>query len=94
MPIKNFKNKGLKELFETGKTAKLGKNYHENGLLILDHINAITDLKDCNGVKDFHELKGNRKHIYSMHVTGNYCITFKWNEGTKEVYDIDFEDYH
>lgn len=53
---------------------------------------AITDLKDCEGVKDFHELKGERKGTFSMHVTGNYCITFKW-DGT-DVYDVEFEDYH
>ena len=61
-------------------------------LLILDHIASIADLRDCVGVRDSHELKGDRKGTYSMHVSSNYCITFRWENG--EVADADFEDYH
>jgi proteic killer suppression protein len=92
MGIRNCRNKGLEELYVRGKSRHIGARYQANILRILDHLAAITDLKDCEGVKDFHELKGERKGTFSMHVTGNYCITFKWN-GT-DVYDVDFEDYH
>lgn len=92
MGIRNCRSKGLEELYVRGKSRHIGARYHTNILRILDHLTAITDLKDCEGVKDFHELKGDRKGTFSMHVTGNYCITFKW-DGT-DVYDVDFEDYH
>jgi proteic killer suppression protein len=82
----------LEELYVKGRTAKIGKESHRKALLILDHIASITDLKDCVGVRDFHELKGDRKGTYSMHVTGNYCITFRWEDG--DAIDVDFEDYH
>lgn len=55
-------------------------------------LDDLEDIKDCVGIKDFHELKGSRKGIYSIHVTGNYCITFKWDG--EHAYDLDFEDYH
>ncbi len=92
MGIKNCRHKGLEELFIKGKSRRIDKRYHKNAILILDLLDAIADLKDCNGVKDFHELKGNRKGTYSMHVSGNYCITFKWDG--QDVYDVYFEDYH
>lgn len=92
MAITRFRHKGLEELFVKGRTGKLGRQYHENVMLILDHLDGIDDLVDCAGVKDFHALRGDRRGTYSMHVSGNYCITFRWEDG--HVTDVDFEDYH
>jgi len=92
MGIRSCKHKGLKELYVNGETRKIGVRYLRNIWLILDLLDSVTDIKDCEGIKSFHELKGNRKSTYSLHVTGNYCITFKWDG--EHVYDLDFEDYH
>lgn len=92
MGIRNCKHKGLEELYVKGRTKHIGTRFHANTLRILDHLAGITSLQDCEGVKDFHELKGDRKGTYSMHVTGNWCITFQWSGS--DVYDLDFEDYH
>ena len=92
MGIRNFRHKGLREIFEDGRSSRLGKNFHKNALLILDHLNAISNLDDCKGVKGLHSLKGKRKGTYAMHVSGNYVITFKWDNG--DVIDVNFEDYH
>ncbi len=40
----------------------------------------------------FHELKGGRAGTYSVQVTGNWRITYKW-DGADAV-DVDLEDYH
>lgn len=92
MPIEKIRHKGLRELFETGKTAKVSKRYHANCLLILDLLDAVSDLEDCQGVKDFHESSGDRKGEFSMHVSGNYCITFTFDD--ENVTILDLEDYH
>ncbi len=92
MGIRNCRHKGLQELFVSGRSARLGVRYAKNALRILDVLNRMQDPQDCAGLKDFHELKGNRKGTYSMHVTGNYCITFKWDG--RDAYDLNFEDYH
>jgi proteic killer suppression protein len=92
MGIKDCRHKGLQELYKTGRTARIGKRYHKNILMILDFLAAIHHIDDCTGVKDFHPLAGSRKNTYSMHVTGNYCITFEWDG--QDVGHIDFEDYH
>ncbi|HEY1615730.1 MAG TPA: type II toxin-antitoxin system RelE/ParE family toxin [Rhizomicrobium sp.] len=39
-----------------------------------------------------HELKGARKGIWSMSVTGNWRLTFRLEGET--VHDVDLEDYH
>jgi len=87
-----IKHKGLRELFERGTSAKVAPKLHANAILILDHLDAIVSLEDCEGVKDFHPLKGERAGEYSMHVSGNWCITFTFEDGGVEV--LDLEDYH
>ncbi len=90
--ILSFKNKGLRELFEKGKSAKIHKDYHKRCLVRLDVIDAAEKLEEMNlpGF-DFHALEGNPKR-YSIHVNGPMCITFEWNDG--EVSRLDFENYH
>lgn len=90
MAIDSIKNKGFRELFETGKTNKIGTNYHRKLLDLLDMLDAATHIKDLKGVSDFHVLKGNRKGQYCMHVNGPKIITFGFDDG--EVTNINFEN--
>jgi len=92
MPITRIRHKGLRELFERGASAKVSLKLQANAILILDHLDAIVTLTDCEGVKDFHPLKGSRDGQYSMHVSGNWCITFTFEAGSVVV--LDLEDYH
>lgn len=92
MAITTFRNKNLKWLFDTGHCFKINPDHHHTLLLILDFLNAIGHISDCRSQFGFHKLKGQRKDEYSMKVSGNYRITFKWNG--RDVYDVDYEDYH
>ncbi len=58
----------------------------------LDQLDAagIPEDMDTPG-NDFHPLKGKPKR-YSVHVNGNFCITFEW-DGTDTI-RVDLEDYH
>ena len=40
----------------------------------------------------FHPLKGDRKNTYSVSVSGNWRITFKFVEG--DATGVNLEDYH
>ena len=62
----------------------------ERMLDLLDACATPTDMA-VPGFK-FHELKGDRKGTFSISVTGNYRITFRF-EGEDAV-DVDLEDYH
>ena len=41
---------------------------------------------------ELHELKGNRKGTWSIEVTANFRITFRFKNG--DAYEVDMEDYH
>ena len=92
MGIAHFKHKGLREVFEAGKSAKIRPDMKKNILRILDMIDAIASPEDLQGVKDFHPLVGSRKGVYSLHVNKNFCITFTW-DGV-DANDVNLEDYH
>lgn len=40
----------------------------------------------------FHELKGDRRGTFAVTVSGNWRITFRWND--EGPYDVEMEDYH
>jgi toxin HigB-1 len=40
----------------------------------------------------FHPLKGQRKGVYAISVTGNYRLTFRFEKG--DVLDVNLENYH
>ena len=41
-----------------------------------------------------HHLTGDRKGTWSLTVTRNWRITFAIDPGKKEIFDLDYEDYH
>ncbi|OGF52640.1 MAG: hypothetical protein A2Z21_05070 [Candidatus Fraserbacteria bacterium RBG_16_55_9] len=90
--IRGFKDKGLRELFNHGRTGKIARSHYAKSLMILDFLNAMGDISDCYGRFEFHKLKGKRKGEYAMSISGNYRICFKWDG--KDVYDLQYKDYH
>ncbi|MBI1729665.1 type II toxin-antitoxin system RelE/ParE family toxin [Candidatus Acetothermia bacterium] len=75
-----------------GKTSKIKRAHHKKICEILDFLNAIGELSDCNGQFDSHSLHGVRKDEYAMSVSGNYRVCFKWDG--EDVYHLTYEDYH
>ena len=92
MAIKNFKHKGLEQLFLYGKSAKVAPKLQANTLMVLDVLEAMHDRRDLVGIKGFHPLKGNRKGDYSIELNKNYRITFGIHGA--DVMDVHLEDYH
>ena len=90
--IKNFRHKGLSELFEKGSSRKVRQDLKARTLRRLDVLNQAESLKELKipGF-DFHRLRG-KPIRYSIHVNGNFCITFTWENGNAK--DVDLEDYH
>jgi len=39
-----------------------------------------------------HQLTGDRKGVWALHVTRNWRLTFRIENG--EIVDMDYEDYH
>ncbi|MEH3118494.1 MAG: type II toxin-antitoxin system RelE/ParE family toxin [Methylorubrum populi] len=89
----SFRNKGLKELFETGRTARINKTMRAR---IVPRLDAIDNAAEPEDLKlpgfDFHPLQGHVPVRYSIHVNGPWCITFEFEDGN--AYRVDFEQYH
>ena len=91
--IKSFLHKGLQKFYLKGTTAGIQKN-HENKLrLILSNLDQseIPDDMDLPGLF-MHRLKGNKKNIWSVRVSGNWRITYRFVG--KDVELVNYEDYH
>jgi len=59
----------------------------------LQVINQAKVIQDINLLPyRLHQLKGDRSGIWSISVTGNWRITFKFEDGN--AYIINYEDYH
>jgi toxin HigB-1 len=90
--ITSFKHKGLKELFETGRSKHVAASILDR-VRQLDVLNAATSI---NGVNvpgyGLHPLNGNRKGEWSIKVTSNFRITF--TPKGENFRDVDLEDYH
>jgi toxin HigB-1 len=95
MAIKSFSHKGLHQLFDTGRSRQIGAEYHRRLLLILDALNATTCIEDLRNARGFHALTGDRSGSFAMSVSGNWRVTFRFEQGDEgNVLDVDFEDYH
>lgn len=68
--IISYRHKGLKELFEDGRTAKINTQYHDRIVRRLDALNVAKAPEEMNipGF-NFHALEG-KPVIYTVHVNG------------------------
>ena len=91
--IRSFKHKGLARLFETGSKAGVQAQHVERLRLILGRLSASTVPADMDlpGLR-LHPLKGERKGTWSVWVSGNWRVTFKFVGKDADV--VDYEDYH
>ena len=90
--MRSFVHKGLKQVFETGQSSKIGADLVTRCERRLDAINAAVSPEDLNVPGfDFHALEGKPKR-YTVHVNEPYCITFEWRDG--DAWRIDLENYH
>ena len=59
-------------------------------LAMLDVAEIVTDM-DKPGW-DLHQLKGDRSSIWSIKVSGNWRLTFLFEDGDASI--VNYEDYH
>ncbi len=91
--IRSFKHKGLARFFETGSKAGIQAQHAERLRLILAQLNAAVAPEDMAlpGLR-LHPLRGDRKGTWSVWVSGNWRVTFKFVGKDADV--VDYEDYH
>ncbi|MCH8160038.1 MAG: type II toxin-antitoxin system RelE/ParE family toxin [Proteobacteria bacterium] len=91
--IRSFKHKGLERFFLRGTKAGIQAPHGSKLRLILSRLHASVAPNDMNlpGLH-LHQLKGSSKGVWSVQVSGNWRITFRF-EGPDAV-DVNYEDYH
>jgi proteic killer suppression protein len=91
--IKDFKHKGLEKFFLTGSKAGIQAVHARKLQLILARLNAATSPRDMNlpGLY-LHELKGDRQGTWSVRVSGNWRVTFEFDQIAAIA--VNYEDYH
>jgi proteic killer suppression protein len=95
MSIKTFKHRGVEDIFYTGRSRRIGSEFHKRMSLILDAMDGATCSGDLRGARGFYALVGDRAGSFAISVSGNWRLTFRFEDGERgDILDVDFEDYH
>jgi toxin HigB-1 len=91
--IRSFRHKGLKALYEGDRSAKVDRNHVAKLARVLSALDEATgpDEMELPGLR-VNPLKGKRKGILSVWVSGNWRVTFRF-EGV-DVVEVDYIDNH
>lgn len=92
--IESIAHKGLKRLWEKNDPSKLPPEQIEKIKRILSVLNSAKTLEPLKMVPGYklHPLSGELKGFWSVWVTGNYRIYFRFDDGN--AYDVDYSDYY
>ncbi|MBI9083969.1 MAG: type II toxin-antitoxin system RelE/ParE family toxin [Desulfobacterales bacterium] len=91
--IKSFKHKGLETFFYIGTKKGIRPEHAGKIARILDRLNAAGDIIDMNYPGSYlHKLTGTLSGQYSVRVSGNWRIFFKFIDG--DTYVVNYDDYH
>ncbi len=91
--IRSFRHRGLRRLYERDDPSRMAADQLNRITLALADLDAAgkpSDL-DLPGYR-LHPLRGDRRGLWSISITGNWRITFRFEAG--DVYDVDLVDYH
>jgi len=91
--IKSFRHKGLEKLFVDGTKKGIQPEYARRLVDILDRLDAAAVVADMDYPGSFlHPLKGGLEGYWSVRVSGNWRVLFRFENG--DAYVVDYKDYH
>ncbi len=91
--IVSFRHRGLKRLYERGDRSRVSPQLVDQAEDILGLLDLAKDPEDMDlpGYR-LHRLRGNLRGFWSITVSGNWRIVFRFDGGN--ALDIDLIDYH
>jgi len=91
--IKSFRHRGLKRLSERDEASGVRADQLKRIRAVLAHLDVASKATDLNvpGYR-LHLLKGDLKGFWSVAVSGNWRIVFRFEDG--DARDVDLTDYH
>jgi proteic killer suppression protein len=85
-----IRHRELRRLFQ-GSRSKIDPRWVRKIENILASLNVIVSPAEMTLYR-CHELKGDRKGTFALHVSPNWRVTFQWSD--QGPFDVDLEDYH
>lgn len=90
--IRSFDDKALEKFHDKGDPQGLSVKNTAKLRRMLDALDVADQPSGMNVPGwDFHQLKGQRQNTYSVKLTGNWRMTFEWDNG---AINVKLEDYH
>lgn len=94
--IRKFIHKGLKRLYTDDNPKGLPADAVDKirrMLAFIQDMEHADELRSIPGWKA-HQMSGDRKGTWSLHVTRNWRLTFRVDAAENEILDVSYEDYH
>ncbi len=91
--IRTFRHKGLKQFTERGSKAGIQPKHAERLRRLLTALDVASGPEDMNAPgNNLHPLKGVLAGHWSVSVSGNWRLTFRFEGEDAEL--VDYQDYH
>jgi len=92
--IRSFNHKGLRLFWEKDDASKLPPEQIGKLRRILSALNAAKNLEPIRAIPGYrlHSLSGRLEDFWSVWITGNYRVLFRFENG--DVFKVDYVDYH
>ena len=91
--IKSFAHKGLQQFYYDGVGKRIKVSHRAKLSDILDILDSASDIHETNFPgSGLHKLKGPLREYWSVKVSGNWRIIFRFRDG--DVFNINYVDYH
>jgi len=93
--IRNIVHKSLRRLYTEDSSKGLAAETVDKLCKMLAFLQDMQNVNELRTIPVWkaHQLTGNRKGVWSLHVTRNWRLTF-WIDDENEINDLNLEDYH
>ena len=94
MPIRSIRHKALSRLFSQDGRRGLAPEQVPKLRRVLSALDAALDVEEMRAYPGWrlHALKGDLEGFWSIVITGNWRLIFRFEEG--DALDVDLIDYH
>ena len=91
--IRSFRHRGLRRLYEREAPSRIPADQLDRIALALADLDAAGKPGDLDlpGYR-LHPLRGDRQGSWSISISRNWRITFRFEDG--DIHDVDLVDYH
>lgn len=96
MRLVRFRHRGLRLLYEDGDPKALSSSQIDKLRKLLFALETADELERVGRFPGWrlHPLKGDLRGFWSLTVTGNWRVIFRYDATTNTASDIDLIDYH